>query len=447
VEIPYEAPTNWLSTDIAAGNSSAGMIGLQLINKLSSCDPTGTVTPIYIQVFVNASDDFQFSCPVNRALTTDPSGNTHKWSPDLKAQGEEIGPCELPASSSECLRLQKAILLGDINAKCRKFHDTQSFVYTSLKQLCNMLTPIERFSSATTDTKSISGRRYTPYGTGWTSRAYDDDFWIAPLHCIIPMYRFMRGSYRAHVMVNDKVQASAWLTRGDADLDAYAANNQCIMNGSSTDSTNTDLRYGSFGFAFFYDNSVYPVDVVVPYFSAVSCNLTLNGTFMTARTATFRIGLSTQKTAKNMIFCVAGGDDFMLGCRMSIPRIRTAAASLRVEPSTLNPLAGHHMLPSGGVTYVTCQIDDRHGTLYYRYDAGWHPVSHVDAVTFEYVETDDDYGMWLEKGNIKMDAFWKKELNKLKPERLPEKPQSRPKRSYLDRLLRNQNTETDSDSQ
>lgn len=346
LRFPYESNTHWRHSDTTLGNSLGGMVGIQVLNTMTAATPSATPTPVYIQIFACADDDFQFALPGTLAVT----GGT--WAPDFAttlttAQGEEMEACSLPSSSATCIREQVGILMGDIDSRHRKYGDAVGGTFTSVKQLINQLTPIDYFSSATADTNNITGRKYSPYGT-ISTKAYTDSFWYAPLHTITPLFRFVRGSFRVHVLANDKIQTGAIMNFSSTDIDMYSTDNRDLMNGLTTESYG--LRYATMGYAHFYDNTIYPVDVTVPYYHTHPCLLTSNGkpnTTGVKMVPSVSIGMSTQKSAKNMIFCVAGGDDYMLGYRMSIPRVRTAAATVTSEvarptrsiqtPTTLGP--------------------------------------------------------------------------------------------------------------
>ena len=309
VEVPFEATTNWCETDTNVTCSNAGYLYLQLINPLTSASET--VNPIYIQIFVSGCDDFQFARV---------SSYSSAYAPDFTAptaQGEERDPCAIPASSSMCLREQRGIFMGDVDRRTRIYRECTSNVYTSVKQLCNQLTFIDRFASAAADKYNITTRYYNPYGRGWEKRVFDDDFWLAPLHKCIAIFRFMRGSYRVHVLTNGKIQATAYAH--DFLTDVYqepeSPEGDDFMNGSLA------LRYTKFGCAYFYDNTVFPIDITVPYNYVAPCTLTLNPFSFNPPDCAV-IALSTQKAVIKMLFAVAGGDDFMLGYRMCIPRCR-----------------------------------------------------------------------------------------------------------------------------
>lgn len=395
VEVPYEANSHWRFNNVSLANSHSGRIGIQVVNKLTSADPSGVVSPIYIQVFVSATDDFQYNKPITRASDAGLTG--HGWCPDIvrpHAQGE-YDPCELPASSAMCLRLQQGILLGDINSKHRKYHDSCSFVYTSLKQLCNQLTPLELVTSNTTD--AITGIGYTPYGTNWHIYTHNSDWWNVPMHLVVPLFRFMRGSFRVAVLTNEKVQATAWIRNEITDVSALSSHNTDILNFDSTlPATQEPLPFASYGFAHFYDNTLYPIDVTVPYNDIVPCYLTNNGVLNLFDVDKLYIGISTQKSAKRIIVSVAGGDDFILGCRMSIPRVRYADA---LHLNDLKDVLD---------TMITASVP--HKKHYFRYAKGWHAIHELQDPTFEY--RDKDQKGWIAHKTTPL-AEWIDRLNEI----------------------------------
>lgn len=404
VEIPYEANTHWRTMNVAYKDSFSGRFGIQILNKLTSADPSGVVSPIYIQIFASAADDFQFNKPL--AFSSFDSAHGIAWAPDVThipgalAQGEE-DPCSIPASSASCLRLQKGLLMGDVDAKHRKYHDCNAFVYTSLKQLCNQLTPMTELDSSPEDTHVIMGLAYSPYGTGWNHFTEYDDIWHVPMHRIIPLFRFMRGGFRVAITANDKIQACAWVKRENSDTGLYSLHNSDILNYDTT-SEHEPIAHAEFGFAHFYDCSLYPIDVTLPYMDYKPCSLTMNGLISTEPVDKIYIGLSTQRTKKRVLVSVAGADDFILGCRLSIPRVRyvprTTNRLIRsIEEPMLIAKVGDHKY-----RYHPCRGQDG--------CEEWHPITTSLESAFSYVG-----GHWQGQTNpIPEDKL--QILEKLKPE-------------------------------
>ena len=364
IECPFDTVVQWCRTK-SDNYANSGVVGMQLINKLTSADPTAVVSPIYIQVFVSACDDFQFSAPFNRA--SDADIQLSNWGPDAgpaSAQGEEVSACGIPSSSSTCLREQKGILMGDVDTKRRHYHDNVCMPYTSVKELMGQLTMIEKFKNTTTDV--ISGRKYCPYGTGYNADEYgkwDSFWWNSPFHTLMVLFRFVRGSFRTHILANDKLQMSAYV-RDDPMVQevCYQVVNQAndVLNGDQ------DVKRWSYGAVQVYDNSVFPLDVITPWNSAYSCTLTWPMADITAdREVPIVITtVSVQKAVHTMIFGCSAGDDFIAGYRIGVPRIRwdkppPAFRSMQ-HPTAL--VQGHEYM--------------------YR-DGDWHPIKWDDKAEYE----------------------------------------------------------------
>lgn len=330
LRFPFETNTHWRHTDTQEQDALGGLVTVHVMNPLTSATASATTQPIYIQVFASAGDDFQFAHPARRS-----QGSNRQWAPDLAvSQAEE--ECTLPSSSSTCLRQQKGLLMGDEDCRSRRYHDSMSTTYTSLKQLVNQLTPIDWFQSTTTDTVNIHGRRYTPYGIDWND-TWDHSFWLAPIHCIMPMFRFARGGFRMYMYANKDLQIGALTTSLSDRIPVYTGHDTDVLNGMGVEAE--PLGTASYGYAHFYDSSLYPADVTVPYHHVQPCILTNNGScFDTDMIPHVQMSISTQKSLANIMVCVAGADDFMLGYRMSIPRIRRAAAALKIMPQIITPV-------------------------------------------------------------------------------------------------------------
>jgi len=441
VEVPFDSYAHWLRCDIKQNVS--GVIGLQVINPLTSADPSGVVSPINIQVFASCCEDFQFSKPAARVGMV--------WAPDFAStQGEEMDACVIPSSSSMCLREQKGFLLGDVDAKCRKFHDNMSTPFTSVKQLVNQLTPFDRAVYTDTDKSVINGFSYTPYG--YHIRGWNDTYWNAPLHIIQALYNFQRGSFRFHSICNNKIQACAYI-KGSNNSTSYGVNIFDPVNGVGTEvpSSLESLNSTQYGFSYFYDNTVYPVDVTVPYDNIYPCAKIPNGNlaFPPPDVNVLYTSYSTQKTKGVVIInCVAAGDDFMLGYRRPVPRIRIATKPVLllrsgIEEQGMGPVLERPTdlgvnIVVGNVNATPDEIRDILGKnakafgLVYRCDGvRWHPIV-SDTVDFEYKNN-----IWMTKDNVKANASQVKFLLVLSWKK-------KGKRSLVEKFLNEPDNENDS---
>lgn len=430
IEVPFETITQWCNSDTDGKSDFSGAVYVQVINPLTSI--ADIVNPIYIQTFVSGCDDFQFSRY---------NSNNESYIPDLTvtaamAQGEERDPCSIPASSATCLREQRGIFMGDVDRRTRMMRENISSVYTSVKQLCNQLTFIDRFNSTVADKNLITCRIYSPYGNGWTEREYDDNFWNAPLHKLIPIFRFMRGGFRVHVLANDKLQATAWSR--DVLAKVYSApttpDSLDFMNGT------LPLKNTNFGCAYFHDTTVFPIDFTVPYYSTTPCELTLNNFGQTVPTAV--VCISTQKTDKTMLFAVSAGDDFMLGYRMGIPRCRFGPKPAMLTSS----------IPREPEITPTGYVVDIEGKEQFRYDSvsqTFHPVK-VDnkEVQYFYKVIPSVGTVWVGPDNkypSSIDGNTLLQLVKFRAEKIL--PKTRPKRSLFEKITGGQLTDFSSESE
>lgn len=402
IEVPYETIKNWMRD-----SETSGVIGLTVVNPLTSANSSGTVTPIYIQIFVTPCNDFQFNDPFVRSATS-------RVAPDLKlTQGEVADSCTIPASSAACLKEVNPIFFGDTDNRHRMYRDANATVYTSIKQLVNMLSPVDKYESKTTDTNNITGKQYTPYGY-YNSYEFDNNFWLAPIHYFSAAYRFARGGFRAHVIVNDTAQVTAYVSRLSSLPKAIDTYNKCPFNGASTELEDLSAAYR--GFAYFPDIKVFPADVILPYFHDLEAIPLHHFGAIGFQDDAITIAVSTQKSAKTMILFVGAADDYMLGGMLSIPRLRYASKTTTLRSIPRSVIEDKYYAFDGTFFYVSTGQD------FVKTD----PVAD-SLVTFTW----GPHG-WLSRpianGIIIAMDIWEKYLNKIKKK-------TKTKRSIIDHIL------------
>jgi hypothetical protein len=340
--VPYDQCVEWLKTGITVGstqvsaNCANGYMSLVLETVLTSA--SDTIQPIYYQVFVSMADDAQFAVPNLERLNI--WGNPFLADPalalslveddDLVAQdgycaqsGERVGECEVPSSSSFCLRNTEYIsIMGDPVHAHRVYGESTVFEYSSVKQLANMLSPMERFT--TVDTTNFVGRQVNPFGV--MKFAYNDDMWLCYYNQIRSIFRFGRGSFRFVALVDaSSMQATSYLRPGIDDLTAYWAttNNDPFMGTAS-------LSVVPGGFQYFMSTMYMPADVVIPYYSTVPClpfisHATKAPPFF-ATSSAGNITFSNQSTAGlAILYFGATSDDFIFGTRIGMPTLKFPA--------------------------------------------------------------------------------------------------------------------------
>lgn len=351
--IPFESRTRWLSTQQTSGTQplsyfSNGSFAMRLETKLTSS--MATPQPIYYQIFVSMAEDTQFSCPdlryakamgnpaykpkvVPPAVRTTNAEQARLVAEDLEDEtmddlvdawtaqsGEKYTECQLPSSSAACLRdTLYPCITGREHIGERIYGESNSFQFSSIKEIANLLSP---FSSATSAvTEDFFGRKLNPFGR--TPFEFDDPAWNCYFMQIRSMFLFGRGSVRLVGLINDSAIQAISLLDPNLLQDGMwdAANNAPFLGTLEMDRMTP-------GFQYFMTTQLMPTDITIPYSSRSPClpfltHPTFTGSYLEC--ASGSITYSVQKTVKKMMFYIAVGDDFQFGCRMGIPQVTKPA--------------------------------------------------------------------------------------------------------------------------
>lgn len=335
--IPYDQSREWLRTSFETNalTCSNGFFGLYLETKLTST--MATPQPIYYQIFFSMADDLQLAGPTAGNLTVwgnpdirmptllvsdeelEETENDFNFGRLMAQTGETVQKCEVPSSSAVCLRDTKFVsIMGDNTHTYKLYGESTAFEVTSAKQLANMLTPMEVYST-TTDT-SFTGRVIAPFAV--MSFLYNDVMWCCMFNQMRTLFRFVRGGFRYAAFIDASIiQSMSWLTLASP-LTAYsAAVTDMPYVGNVSPST---MVAGS---QYFMSTQVMPADVVIPYFSTTPCVLLATGAsapILTSSAAT--IAFSNQNSEDLRVMTMgSAADDLMFGTRMGMPRIRIGA--------------------------------------------------------------------------------------------------------------------------
>jgi hypothetical protein len=347
---------------------NAGRMIITSLTKLTST--TSTPQPIYMQIWMGMDDDFQLAYPIIRkvgdTLSVDPTalfGN-----PDIGAFTEDdqlvaqsngsfervltagnpmlnYRSMQFPCMSSDGLdAIKYPVLGGQSEEKHKSVRVIQSFEVASVKELCNMLTPVERQTvvfkgtQSTTDQVISAGRTFIPYA--WMDRGANDSIWNSYFFQIMAIFRYARGSVRMAVQTDRCFQAAAALgdIRSKADtLGVWTDYTDNIFFGTGP------LNLLTSGGHLFFNVDNEPIDITIPYYSNTKC-LPLTYGVKSGTPAvyppikynplqpdasilcSFVVPANTPKdtTVGRVCWLVAGGDDFQLGYQMPVPRCRTA---------------------------------------------------------------------------------------------------------------------------
>jgi len=306
-----------------------GIASLILQTHLTS--NTDVVQPIYYQIFCSMADDAQFAAPnleslalYGNPLLSEPASLLLDDEDDdtLVAQDGSVEECELPSSSAFCMRNTKFIsIMGEPVTSHRVYGESTVFEYTSVKQLSNMLTPMELFKTAATT--NFVGRQLNPFAT--IKFAYTDDMWLCFYNQIRSIYRFGRGSFRMTAIISQSaIQATSYIRPGNDDASAYWTT---VTTDPFIGTANKAPISG--GFQYFMSTMYMPADIVIPYYSTVPCilynsNQTAPQPFLSTSSAA-NIVFSNQATVGlSIMYFGATADDFIFGSRIGMPKLKHA---------------------------------------------------------------------------------------------------------------------------
>ena len=312
--VPWDSNYDYLDVDLpATGQFSNGCMYLQMINTLTSS--FNTPQPIYFQVFVSAAEDFQFAVP--RTQYTEIYGTPDYDSISFVAQGE-VMECELPSSSYKCLMNTNYLPLGGQANAYRLGRINMAYEVTSFKQLANMLSRFDRVHMITSEAHSYS---FIPFGE--YKRKFDDGMWDCYLPHIIAVFKYWAGSLRiAAIPINGGClgsHVSNMVAEGQRI-------NSSFWNNAGYENVSTEGVYISAPHGY-QTNTADPLDVTVPYFASVSCIPTNSGRHLPGVYSTeVHIEIQNSPIEKDVIMCLAGGDDLLFGYQTGIPRCRTRPA-------------------------------------------------------------------------------------------------------------------------
>lgn len=374
VRIPFFHWKEWCNI---GGDKGADIGNLYLTALTTLSSSSDTPTPMYLQVWAGMDDDFQLAYPFIPAIGTTLYGGVKMYNPDIgswvtREANETIMEAEMvaqsnekniltsgnpllnyksmqfPAMSSDGLEKLVYPSIGGKEKKHKNCRVNMSYELASVKEMCNMLTPVERSIVYTTGDPVTSasfanaGRIFTPFA--WMDRGANDSIWYNFMYQIMALFRYARGSVRLAVL-SDRAQA---ITANLGDL-------RNTWNGSIFETYTNDVFFDSgplsditTGSHLFVGPYQQPADVVIPYYSEAKClPQTYNvktGTptpsypaIMYAPSYTdasmilrFPVPANTAKGAEigKIVWLVAGGDDFQLGYQLPVPRCRFAAASI-----------------------------------------------------------------------------------------------------------------------
>jgi len=326
--VPFYPQTEWLQFDDDTDKSLCcnGQFKLVLQTPLTSM--AATVEPIYYQIFVSMCEDAQFAAPTLTGGVTYGNPYYQQFSllsneeideDNLIAQASETLMCELPSSSSACLRNTEYInVAGDKPFYNRVYGYSTSYEYSSVKQLSNMLSPIAHKTASALD--NFTGYKILPFGL--VNDLYSNESWSNYYAQIRAIYRYGRGSFRfSSITTLPTQQACAYM-----EPVAYSPNTSWYggSNGVFPGFSAGHQVYMTGGYQYFSDTTSMPVDITIPYYSVTPCKLfnskSANG-YLPYISQTV-ISWSTQTSTPTITILGATADDFEFGGLLGMPYLR-----------------------------------------------------------------------------------------------------------------------------
>lgn len=358
----FTIPFHYFQDFVRVGND-VGRLSVVAMTKLSSV--LATPNPIYMQVWASMCDDFQLAYPEIPKLyeevvphTVPPTYNGDPicgviGNPDVAPWSDNVEPhsddsvlnagnpllnyksLQFPAMSVDALEGISYPTIGDKKDLIKVYRVQTSYEITSCKELVNLLTPIERttvkYTGSTTPSTVIS-HEYTSramYPRGRLLAPPNDSQWYNFWSQMMALFRFNRGGIRLVAFTSFGSSGSCALLTPRNNHDKQFWDVTAKLRPFYALDHEADLTAGSH---LFRNLELEPFDVTVPYFSEAKCSPTLVGTSdapytnSTALTMCIRnvvqIGTTKGDAVDYITWCTSGGDDFMLGYQLPVPRCR-----------------------------------------------------------------------------------------------------------------------------
>lgn len=196
-----------------------------------------------------------------------------------------------------------------------------------------MLTPLARYDFRTTQKVNIY--HITPAYCEQAAAATSDQ-WNCQFLYYRSLYYFGRGSWRMHAATTETYQMTATIVRNlptdgpVTEVDPSADTNTSWLWAPTGSIAPSGLWNLVLGAAYTPDSHIQPMDVVVPYHSTtpnqfMACGRWYNGDYQQTHPQkqinhmAVDLCVSNQSTAGSLVIFAAAGDDFIFGCRKSIP--------------------------------------------------------------------------------------------------------------------------------
>lgn len=373
VTIPFQQDLSYLkigdyTTSKKKGYSNGRLI-MQIVNPLSSA--SATVNPIYFQVFTSVGSDFDWGLPTTMGIAA--RGVMQAQMSDRVTETFQSSSFK-KSMEANYPTIGKASGMG-FKAPMRN----QSYAITSFKQLCNMHSYVAGAPGTRTYNLPTAGRvdmymnpsNYYNFGAyDATTNPYGDQFYfenyLLNVKCV---FLFHRGSYRVGIRTNNTSEVSAVLNPSTnwyngtnviqvnyepsigepgnhavVEFPATAVNSTTnFLLDRTADATGQNQKLNYSEGLYFADEKNSDIDVTLPYYSIFQCHvnnfapvidyndsMTVRFNMVSASIREILDSSTTNQrlTPNKVAFFLSGGDDFIMGCQIGIPKSKSLTSSI-----------------------------------------------------------------------------------------------------------------------
>lgn len=365
--IPYLQRQEWIA------NSDHGIGRLKLVAMTILSSAMAEPQPIYLQVWASMCDDFQMAYPFvplygeeglagnvgnpdvvaipkfvdadehntvyrnDHIVVREAPGVMEAQSNDALSRGNPLlnyRADQFPAMSSDALQALDYPVIGGKGDMHKVYKVCTSYEISSVKELVNMLTPVDRIDVKTTAAPTTApsyqtfGRVIRPYAP--FDRSPDDMAWSNFWAQVTCLFRYGKGSTRLHVISSHSTRVMGYLAGLSSNWNTsfWGTDTTDVLFGDAS------INYITDGGHFFSNVELEPADIIIPYYSAHKCLPVFYGNFKTLSLAPYFTsgslvcGISipaetpTGTSVDRQVYFISGGDDYQLGYQMPVPRCR-----------------------------------------------------------------------------------------------------------------------------
>lgn len=311
--IPFMQSTEWLSLPVnsyksnTSGNYEAlktanGALYVQIINPLVSAN--NITAPIYYQLFASAAADMQFAQPTMDHIKD--KGTFHLFDTEM----DEVKSLQFPAVNMDCLMKKSYPCITNKNVGHVGHRIHMGNEITSLKQLCNMVSPLYVTTGSTAlnqITFKLAGRIKLEENSGYNNFMLN----------MMTVYRYHRGGFR--------IVPASFINHLGYDYMAHTSTIPYV------DNVNSDALTLSVGVAnpltvdnnlamgYYIASDKIPADFTCPWYSSMNCRFNLFNNYNSWSDSNSMTITYYDTGNQTVLFNLGAADDFLLGFQIGIP--------------------------------------------------------------------------------------------------------------------------------